>query len=242
MKKFLLLLALFLFNCSKEHIHPIQGPIVEAVYGLGTIDSEEVYHAKSAILTSVQEFYVQEGSDVKKGDKLFRNDQNNVLRSPINGRVISIGPSLGEVVFPQTQILTIINLETLYLSVSLEQQGTMRMKKDMNCEISFDFYRDQKIKGKVVSIFPQENQFLTKVTVEKWPPGVLPGMTADVAFEIARKELATLVPISAVANGHLSIIRDDKKQKLPIEIGLMDEKFVEVISPKLNITDEVLVP
>lgn len=39
-------------------MNPVKGNIVEAVYGLGIIRSENTYHAKAAIVNSVEKFYV----------------------------------------------------------------------------------------------------------------------------------------------------------------------------------------
>jgi len=66
--------CLFLFlliSCQKDIIHPQKGDVIETVYGLGIIKSENNYHAKAAILSSVKEFYVTEVQDVNKGQKLF---------------------------------------------------------------------------------------------------------------------------------------------------------------------------
>lgn len=80
MLKFLGLLLFF--SCNHKTIHPIKGEVVEAVYGLGIIKSENTYEAKAAILSSVKEFYVSEGQDVLKGQKLFLTDQGSVYSAP----------------------------------------------------------------------------------------------------------------------------------------------------------------
>ncbi len=232
----------FLISCNKTVTHPEIGDVVEAVYGLGTVESEETFHARSAIVSSVQEFYVTEGQDVKKGDLLFKTDQGSVTRAPFSGRVTEIPVSPGENLFPQTMILTLVNLERLFLSVSLEQQGTMRIRPGLKAEISFEFFRNKKLKGTITTIYPRKEQFIAKVKIDEWPAGVLPAMTADVAFEIARKTNVLLVPSKALANGFISIKRDGKKQKLPVEIGLVDLEKAEIITPELKLTDEIILP
>ncbi len=66
MIRYLLVLSLFI-SCQNKSIHPEQEEIVEAVYGLGTVESEHVYNAKAATLNSVEEFYVSKGDDVVRG-------------------------------------------------------------------------------------------------------------------------------------------------------------------------------
>ncbi|MEI7670462.1 MAG: hypothetical protein WCJ33_10310, partial [Pseudomonadota bacterium] len=52
-----------LASCNKTTIHPHIGEIVEAAYGLGTVESEDIYRAKSGVVVSIVEFYVKEGQD-----------------------------------------------------------------------------------------------------------------------------------------------------------------------------------
>lgn len=240
--KTILLLSFFLSACTQNTIHPIRGEIFEAVYGLGIIKSDNTYHAKAAIISSVESFFVNEGQDVKKGDKLFLTDQGTIYRSPIDGKVTDKPITIGENLFPQSTVLTVVDLENLYLEVSLEQHAAMKLKKGIKAEITFEFFRNRKIEGEIISIYPKNDQFVAKVLLREWPSGILPGMSADVAFEVARKEDATLVPTNAIANGHLVIKREKKKHKLKVEIGISDEEKTEILSPKLLPTDEILIP
>lgn len=237
-----LLLLLTLISCQEKPVYPIRGDVVEAVYGLGVVESEDIFHARAAIVSSVKEFYVAEGQDVQKGQALFISDQGSVTRAPFAGRITDIPISIGENLFPQTTVLTLVNLDSLFLSVSLEQQGAMRIKTGLKAEISFEFFRNQKFTGEIITIYPRDDQFIAKVKIAQWPQGVLPGMTADVAFEVARKINTVLVPSNAIANGHLVIKRDGKKQKLAVKIGLVDQENAEVLSPELNVSDEIILP
>jgi membrane fusion protein, macrolide-specific efflux system len=238
----MMLLLSILISCKKNIAYPERGEIIEAVYGLGTVESEDTFHARSAIITSVQEFFVKEGEDVKRGQPLFRTDQGAITRAPFSGRVTQIFVSVGENLFPQTQILTLMNLDSLFLSVSLEQQGAMRVKKGLNAEVSFEFFRNKKLHGTISTLYPRQDQFIAKVMIDQWPQGVLPGMTADVAFEIDRKSQALLIPTLAIANGHITISRQGKKMKIPVEVGLVDLDRAEILSPELFETDEILLP
>ena len=113
MLKFLLIFLLI--SCQNKKIHPSKGDVIEAVYGLGIIKSENNYNARAAILSSVKEFYVTEGQEVTKGQKLFLTDQGSVYAAPFSGKVTSIPVPVGENLFPQTVILSLIDLNHLYL-------------------------------------------------------------------------------------------------------------------------------
>lgn len=244
MFKFTLLISFCLFfSCQKNNqVSPTKGTIVEAVYGLGTVQSDNVFHAKAAIISFVEEFYVKEGEDVVKGQKLFTLDGGVLIKSPISGRVTAIPVTIRENIFPQTTILTVVDLKNIFLSVSLDQEAALRIKKGMKAEATFEFFRNDKLLGNVESLFSQEDQFLAKVRFPKWPEGILTGMTADVSFEIARKDNVMLVPTQAIANGFLTIKRGDKKSKIKVSIGLKDEDKTEILSPDLSSDDQVLIP
>lgn len=232
----------FLSACQKKTVSPIKGDIVEAVYGLGTVESELKYISKSAITNYVREFYVTEGEDVVKGQKLYATDEGAIIYSPFQGRVSEILVSSNENLFPQTKILTVYNLKKLYVTVSLEQQAIMRIRPNYIAEVSFEFFRNKKLQGKITSIYPTDNQFMAKVELLKWPEGVLPGMTADVAIEIGKKKDVILVPTRSIVNGHIILKRDGKKIKLPVEVGLIDLESAEILSPDLKLSDEIIMP
>lgn len=240
MYKFLFLFLIF--SCQKETLHPTKGEVVEAVYGLGIIQSENDYHAKAAILSSVKEFYVTEGEDVIKGQKLLLTDQGSIYTAPFSGKITDIPVPISENLFPQTVILNLVDLNHLYLEVSLEQQGAMKLSKGMKAEISFEFFRNKKIIGTISTIYPKNDQFIAKVLLDEWPKGVLPGMSADVAFEVARKQDVLLIPVKAIANGHIVILRNKKKKKISVNIGLIDQEKAEILSPELSLDDEIILP
>jgi membrane fusion protein, macrolide-specific efflux system len=237
-----LFLLILLTSCQKSSVHPFKGEVVEAVYGLGIIKSENNYEAKAAILSSVKEYYVTEGQDVEKGQKLLLTDQGSVYVAPFSGKVTDRPIPISENLFPQTVILSMVDLNHLYLEVSLEQQGAMKLSKGMRAEISFEFFRDNKLQGTISTIYPKNDQFIAKVLIDEWPKGVLPGMSADVAFEVDRKQNVILIPVKAIANGNIVIKRNGKKEKVKVKIGLVDQEKAEVLSPTLTIEDEIILP
>lgn len=118
----------------------------------------------------------------------------------------------------------------------------MKLTKGIKAEISFEFFRNKKLLGTISTIYPKNDQFIAKVLVDEWPQGVLPGMSADVAFEVARKKDVTLIPVKAVANGHILIKRNNKKEKIMVQLGLLDQEKAEVLTPDLLLTDEIILP
>jgi multidrug efflux pump subunit AcrA (membrane-fusion protein) len=234
------LLFSFISCQKKQSIKPTFGPVVESVYAIGSVKSHDIYNLKVGVLTSVRKFYVKEGDLVKEGDRLLTLDSGVTLKSLISGVVTTIPVNVGETVSAQQTILSVVNLEKVYLEASLEQNGALKMKQGQKVLISFESFRSQTFSGVVQNIIPREGEFVVQVTVSDLPENILPGMNADLSIEINKKDKALLVPVGAISNGSLTLLRNGKKEKVKVEIGISDSEFAEILSPELSADDEIL--
>lgn len=233
--------AAFLFFRKGEYeiVIPKWGPIVEAVYGIGTVTPSHIYQVKYGVAATLEEIYVREGDLVKAKAPLMRIDRR-VIAAPFEGTVTAIPFNVGENVFAGTPLLTLTDLKQLYLQVSLEQQGALRVKAGQNVQISFDSLRGMKIAGRVRTIYPNADQFLARVEVSNLPAEILPGMTADVAIEVDKKDHVQLIPIQAVSSGKIMVRQGGRRKKLDIKVGNIDGQWAEVLSPELPSETEIL--
>lgn len=238
-------LGLLAFNWNQtksREVSPRRSPIIEAVYGLGTVLASRTFVQRTGITTEVRKFYVKAGDDVKKGAALVQLGEQGTVHAPFDGTVTLVAFKEGEIVFPQIPILKLEDLSERYVQVSLEQQGALRVRKGLKASLVFESLRGKKFEGTVRSVFPSEGQFLTDIQVDHLPPEILPGMTTDVAIEIARKENALTIPVSSIAAGRVIVVHPNgQKEKIPVEIGVVDGAWAEVISPALAPEDKVIV-
>lgn len=239
-----LLFIIYVFSLTTNNVNYIQvkhGPVIEAIYGLGKVKPEKFYEIKMAIIKEVEQYFVKEGSYVHKGDKLVAMVGGPVFVAPFDGTVTAINFSVSQQVFPQQAILRMDDIKNKYIEVSLEQQGALRVKSGLSVKVVFESIRGEVLHGKVDSIFPQNDEFLAHISVEGLGDNILPGMTADVAIEIGRKENATLIPLSAISNGRIRIKRDNKKIVVPVKVGNVDGSWAEVLENELLESDLVIV-
>jgi multidrug efflux pump subunit AcrA (membrane-fusion protein) len=218
-----------------------EGPVVEAVYGLGIVIAKRSYLLKMGIATTLKTILVQEGDRVQQGQVMATFDEGQVSKAPFPGIVTLVAYKLGETVFPQVPVLAVTDLTQRYISVSLEQQGALRVQAGQNARLSFESLRAESFRGIVRSIFPADGQFIVRIEVDNLPPEVLPGMTADVAIEVSRREKALLVPVSAITAGQVVRVRDGHRSKIGTKIGILDGEWAEVVSGDLTPQDHVLV-
>lgn len=237
------LVSLFIYKRSSNFdlVKPRQSSLVEAVYGLGTVVGPQTYQVKTAIIQKIDSVYIKEGDAVKQGDPLIKLDESGVNRAPFEGTVTSVPFRKGELLFPNIAAVTLVNLQDLYLEVSLEQQTILRVARGQKAVVSFESIRSEKNEGIVQSIFPKDNQFVVHISLTKFPAGVLPGMTADVAIQIGKKENVLTIPLLAVSGGIVSLRRNGKTIKEKVQIGITDGEWAEVTSNNIFSDDEIIV-
>ena len=240
----LFIIILITYGITQRHVDyvlPKRGSIIEAIYGLGKVKPDKFYEIKIAVIKQVEKIYVKEGSFVEKGDRLVEMERGPVFYAPFSGTITAINFSEAQQVFPQQTILRMEDIQNKYIEVSLEQQGALRVRPGQTVKVIFESIRGEQLAGKVDAIFPQNDEFLAHITVEGLGPNILPGMTADVAIEIDRKQDALLIPLSAITNGRVRILRDSKKMVIPIKLGSIDGNWAEVVSGDLQTNDEIIV-
>lgn len=218
----------------------IETSIVEAIYGQGIIKNEEIYNLKVGVTTGVEQVFVKEGDLVKKGDKLITLDSSTFV-APFDGIIMNIPNRKRETVYSQSVILSMVNLKSSYIEISLEQKSFMKVAKDQKVRISFEGLRSELFYGKVVSKYNQGNQFLVRVEVEL-PDNFYPNMSLDCAIILSEKSKALILPYLAVQNGKVKKVVSKKIIEVPVSLGLIDEEKVEIISNELKAGDKVVVP
>lgn len=237
-------LVLFKWNQSKQStvlVKPKMGPIKEVIYGLGTVESYHKFNFKPGVGKTLNELYVQEGQKVNKGTKLLRFEDGPTVVSPFEGTVLSIPYNMGENVFADRTVISVQDLEHLYIESHLDQVASLRVKKGMKAKISFENLRNEIIEGEVLTMYPSQGQFIAKVEVQKFPKEILPGMTADVAIEVAQKDNALIIPVKAINNKSIMLIRNGEKVKHEVKLGVMDQEWVEETSGVIKTDDQIMV-
>jgi len=238
-----ILLACLSASCSSDQkMKPKVGPLVEAVYGIGTVTARNTYPLKIGIVTNLRKTYVKEGQTVASGAPLVAFDDGQVFRAPFAGVVTSLPYQQGETVFPQLPVLTLTQMDNAYVVVSLEQSAALRVKAGQGALLTFETLRGQKLQGKVTSIYPKDGQFYVNIEASQMPSEVLVGMTADTAIQVAVKEKVLQVPLVAVEKGRVRLIRKGSTQKVEVKLGAMDGTWAEVLDDSVRPDDTILAP
>lgn len=215
-----------------------RGTIIDSVYGIGTLTAERSLSIKSGVTSTIHKLFAREGQSIEMGAKLIELEGIGNFTAPFAGTVVSAPFMEGETVYAQTSVMTLVDPTKTYLLVTLEQQGALRLKPNLPVKISFDGLRDQTFDGQVESIFSSAGDFLARISLTDLPKFILPGMTADVAIVLQEKKDALLIPVASLELKNAVLNRNGKIIRVPVQLGLIDGAYAEVISGDIQVGDE----
>jgi len=170
--------------------------VAEGIISQGDFDvAETAYQAAKAGVRAA------EGSVAQTRGSLMQSRTNlrfSVIRSPVDGVVISRAIDVGQTVAASFQTPTLFtiaqDLTKMQIEVSVDEADISRIKLDQKVSFTVDAYPEQSFKGRVVQIrsAPIVNQnvvtYVVVVNVDNTDLKLMPGMTANVSVEVAMKE------------------------------------------------------
>ena len=227
----LTLLGTFLYkkNHSGEWVPIKESKITEAIYGLATLESDDIFRYRVGITSQIKKLFVKEGANVKKNDLLIQLSEGATVRTPIDGVVTQLDIKENETAFPSVNLITVMNLQKVALTITLEQASAIRVRPSLPVKIQFESVKGTPIDGVVRSVYPKDGQFVIKVDLKEIPPSTLPGMTADTAIVVGEKEKALVVPIRSIQRGFLTIREQGSTKKIQVKTGYQDSENIELL-------------
>ncbi|RHX93662.1 secretion protein HlyD [Leptospira yasudae] len=237
-------IAVLFFILSTKGKNTVQdvavlGPIAEKAYGLGTVHSLDTFRFRVGVPTKITKVFVLEGDEVVPGQGLLQLEGMTVVRSPIHGIVSDVGYHEGEVAFQNLLAVEVLGVGSKYLIVALDEQILLSIRKGQRALIRFEGKPNEVIQGRVQGTFSHAGQFYARIEGARFPDGVLPGMTADVAIEIGTKENAVLVPRKYEKKQKILIFRNGKSIPVSFKPGLKSELFIEVKEGDIQAGDKL---
>lgn len=182
------------------------------------------------------------------------NYQNTIIYAPTNGTITSIKPKVGEVVQTYAPVMTIQDIDNLYVEAYINEANIDSIRPDTSVDINFDALGvDRNFLGKVDHIDPASTvlsgvvNYKITVSLPK-DPDIRPGMTANMTILVKKESGVLSVPARAVvehdAGTFVRIITNDKKntyKEVPVIVGLSaDSGRTEIVSG-LSEGDKVVV-
>jgi macrolide-specific efflux system membrane fusion protein len=222
-----------------KQVDVVEGPIVEAIYGIGKVEAVRRFQAKAGVPSGIMRLPIREGDLVKTGDVLVAFAEGTAIRAPFPGMITRLNYKVGESVFAGNVIAELIDPTDFDLRVVLDQRAAMRVRTGQVARLSFDGLRTEEFLATVRAVYSSESQFTVLLKPKILPKNVLEGMTADVSIEVAKKEKGILVPVASLHEKRIARIRDGKTSSIEVEAGLVNNELVEIVSGDLRKGDKV---
>jgi HlyD family secretion protein len=167
--------------------------------------SETAFQSAQAALRAA------EGSVGQTRGALMQSRTNlrySIIRSPVNGVVISRTIDVGQTVAASFQTPTLFtiaqDLTKMQIEVSVDEADISRVKQGQKATFTVDAYPEQTFAGKVVQVrsSPVITQnvvtYVVVVNVDNAELKLKPGMTANVSIEVGRKDDVIKLPPAAL--------------------------------------------
>lgn len=162
------------------------------------------------------------------------------LISPIEGIVTHIdSPYAGVNITPATARFEIVNPNTLFLKVVVDQQDVVKLKEGMSADIIFDSFPNNSYRGRIyyLSFKPAEGEESSYLVKFSLPANLATklrlGMAAEVNLTTAQKHRVLAVPyLSIIQEGARAYVTVQKGpnqlDKRRVVTGIESDEYVEI--------------
>jgi cobalt-zinc-cadmium efflux system membrane fusion protein len=194
----------------------------------------ELEHARAEVRRA-EEFLHHLGAWPEIGDEV-------ILRAPIGGVVLERRVTVGTVVTPSTDLMTIADLSTLWVIAQVPESWAALIRPGQSVSVSVAAFADRSFPGRVTYIGeqldPQTRTVYVRCLVHNWHERLRPEMYATVTIALGARPLRLAIPREAVQEiGGDSVVFVERKpgrfEKRIVRLGLSaftpEGEIVEVI-------------
>ena len=199
-------------------------------------DADARYQAAAAQLDLAKAQHAQAEARL---DELKINLSNTVISSPVNGFVAKRMLDPGAWVTPNSAFLSIVDIGVVRIVANVVEKDLRRITAGQQAAVEVDAFPGEKFTGRVARVAPvldpATRTAQIEVEIQNSQFRLKPGMYARVDFTVERRANALVIPANALVDvqGKRGVFRPaegDIAKFQPIEVGLMDEKQVEIAS------------
>ena len=222
---------------SKDHYERMKKLFSEAV--IAASEMEQAEHALAAATAQVEQ--AQVAYDAAK-----ENMSNVIITAPIAGQVAIVSISEGEIASPQTSQITIVNMQSAKVKVSLSENMVNRVKVGQRIKMSVDAVGSS-IEGTVSNISPKidpvSKTFPAEIKISN-PGGKLRGgMVVKLDLPVEQINNALTVPtdtiIEITGTKRVFVVEDGIAKEHNVTTGISNENNTQILSG-LKLGEEVI--
>jgi HlyD family secretion protein len=175
-------------------------------------------------------------------DELKINLANTLMTSPVSGFVGSRALDPGAWVTPNSVFISVVDISFVRLVASVVEKDIRRITQGLQANVEVDAFPGDTFEGRVAHIAPVLDPATRTAQIEVEIPNpqfrLKPGMYAKVSFTVDKKANTLVIPTTALVDvgGNRGVFLANEAEQgqvasfKKIEVGLMDQTFVEVIA------------
>ncbi|NOT01479.1 MAG: efflux RND transporter periplasmic adaptor subunit [Phycisphaerales bacterium] len=192
--------------------------------------------------------------------RLTEDLKRTVIESPIDGVVSKINAKQGEVVVtgtmnnPGTVIMSISDLSRMQVKARVDEVDVPRVRAEQPARVYLQSDSNKAVAAKVVRVATKGTKavgrdvvtFETLLEVLGNDPSVMPGMSANVEIEVARRDQAITVPVEAVVHRLRKelpegIVKayDAKQSEMDVSERARQAQYIKVLYVKKELKAEI---
>ena len=175
------------------------------------------------------------------GVRVARDDLEHMrVSAPFAGVVAQRLVEVGESVIPGQPVIEIVSLDELYVSASIDEVDSGRLREGLPARVTLDPYRGVEWRGRVSRVFPavddklEQNRTLqveVDMAADSTKPTPRPGSSADVVIVLDTRPGVLRVPTFAVLEDkRVLVLEGGKAVSREVETGLRNWEWTEVKS------------
>ncbi|MCP4219882.1 MAG: efflux RND transporter periplasmic adaptor subunit [bacterium] len=205
------------------------------------LDAISLEYVEAQVIAGVLKDEVRKAEGFSSADAMFKKAKLDLdrtsIKSPFPGIISDIKVSKGQKVSAGTELLKIVNLQSIYLRGYALESEVRHLKAGTPVRIKFDSFPDEYFVGMVKSVSPEvdpANKTITIfVTVKNDENKILPGMHAELDIEYQIHKNVIKVPRMAV------LVRQERPLVFKIKDKIAIWEYVEV-GPK-NDEEQIII-
>lgn len=197
---------------------------------IATLEGEDISLQIAEKQNSIQK-YQSQIKDLAEGDTVY---------SPMKGTILKIDVSEEEVVDRTTALMTVADLESMEVKISVDELDINKIKLGQQASITSDVYPDEKFTGKVSKISMEGNSQNGVTTYDVTiklddRKSLMSGMNVNVEILADSRENVLTVPIGAIRKiqgEYMVSVKDSSGgiNNVKVELGLATKDKAEIIS------------
>ena len=174
--------------------------------------------------------------------------KNTQITAPISGKVTSITVSSGEMVSPSIPLLSIIDVNRIFVKVGISEKDISKIKEGQTVDLKIDAFSEEKFQGEVVSKGVAVDQIskTLEVKIEILQPEVdIPvGVFARGDILVKTNQDALIIPSSALTRKkdgiYVYVIEEGIARQKEVVLGIIQDERVEILDG-LSEEEEIVV-